>query len=310
MAESSAVPVGSRAGHKASSWVRFKRSARWYPFLVINLIVFVLFNLVPWVSMFELSFSKWDMLTPRKWVGLSNFATLVDDQLLRISIVNTFYYALMYVPLIVVASLVVAIFVNRRVFGMKFFRALYFLPNITSIAVLSLIFWRFLSPRADSPVNYMLGLLGIPAQKFFVSTEQALPSLVGVGVWQSFGYQMVIWLAGLQGIPQELYDAALVDGASGLKLHLSVTLPLLRPTAAFIIVTSTIGSLQVFGSIYIMTGGGPVNATLTVAYHIYRTAFIFGKLGYASTISIFFFLLILTIAYLQGKYLRFGEDIY
>ncbi|HUV93322.1 MAG TPA: sugar ABC transporter permease [Anaerolineae bacterium] len=296
--------------HRASRWALFKRSIRWYPFLVINLVVFVIFNLVPWISMITTSFTDWDMLTPSEWVGLGNFQELFTDELLRISIANTFYYALMQVPLISIVSLVVAIFVNRRLFGMKFFRGLYFLPNVTSIAVLAMIFWRFLSPRPDGPLNYLLGLVGIPPLKFLVSTSLALPSLVGLAVWGGFGYQMVIWLAGLQGIPSELYDAALVDGASGFKLHRYVTIPLLRPTAAFILVTATLGSLQVFASIYMMTGGGPVNATLTVAYHIYRTAFIFGKLGYASALSILLFAIILAIAYLQGRFLRFGEDVY
>jgi multiple sugar transport system permease protein len=216
----------------------------------------------------------------------------------------------MYVPLLLAISLTVAILVNRPLFGMRVFRMLYFLPNITSIAVLALIFRRFLSPRPDGPINFLLGLAGIPAQKFLVDVNQAMPSVVGISLWEAFGYFMVIWLAGLQGIPSELYDAAKVDGADGWRLHRYVTIPLLRPTAAFIVVVSTIGALQVFGSIFILTGGGPVYATTTVAYQIYSQAFNFGRFGYASALSIFFFLLILLITWLQGKYLRFGEDVY
>jgi ABC-type sugar transport system permease subunit len=173
--------------------------------------------------------------------------------------------------------------------------------------VLALIFRRFLSPRPDAPINYLLGLAGIPAQRFLVDVNQAMPSVVAISLWEAFGYYMVIWLAGLQGIPSELYDAARVDGAEGWRLHRYVTIPLLRPTAAFVIVISTIGALQVFGSIFILTGGGPVYATTTVAYHIYGQAFNF---GYASALSVFFFLLILLITWLQSKYLRFGEDVY
>jgi ABC-type sugar transport system permease subunit len=265
---------------------------------------------VPWLSMFGLSFYKTDMLTPSEWVGLGNYVGMLHDPHLGQALKNTFQYVLMYIPAMLVISLFVAILLNRKLFGMRFFRALCFLPNITSIAVLSLIFWRFLSPRPDAPVNYLLGLFGIPPQRFFVSVRQAMPSVVSITVWQSFGYYMVIWLAGLQGIPSELYDAALVDGASGWKLHRYVTLPLLRPTAAFIIVVSTIGALQVFGSIYILTGGGPVRATTTVVYHIYQQAFNFGRLGYSSTMSIFLFVIILIITWLQSKYLRFGEDVY
>jgi multiple sugar transport system permease protein len=272
--------------------------------------VLVVFNLVPWISMIELSLYKTDMLSTREFVALGNYSGMLQDEHLHRAIRNTFQYVLMYVPVLVAISLFVAILVNRQMLGMKFFRALFFLPNITSIAVLSLIFWRFLSPRPNAPINYLLGLVGIAPQKFFVDVNEALPSIVMISLWQSFGYYMVIWLAGLQGIPSELYDAALVDGASGWRLHRYVTLPLLRPTAAFIVVVSTIGALQVFGSIYILTGGGPVYATTTIVYHIYQQAFNFSRMGYSSTVSIFLFVVILIITYLQSRYLRFGEDVY
>jgi ABC-type sugar transport system permease subunit len=283
---------------------------RWYPFILINIVVFVVFNLIPWISMFETSVFETDLLSKKNFVGLGNLVRLVQDDLMRRAIVNTFKYALMYVPVVLAVSLLVAILTNRHLPGMKFFRALYFLPNITSVAVLSLVFRRFLSPRADGPINFILGLVGIPPQRFLIDIHQALPSVAAIGLWQTFGYYMVIWLAGLQGIPSELYDAALVDGASGWRLHRYITLPLLRPTAAFIVVISSISALQIFGSIFILTGGGPVYATLTIVYHIYQQAFSFGRLGYSSALSIFLFATILLITYLQNKYLRFGEEVY
>jgi multiple sugar transport system permease protein len=235
---------------------------------------------------------------------------MLEDEQLHRALWNTFQFALMYVPLLFIVSLVVAILVNRPLMGMRAFRMLYFLPNITSIAVLALIFRWFLSPRPDAPVNFLLGLFGIPPQTFLINVDQALPSVVAITLWESFGYYMVIWLAGLQGIPNELYDAARVDGAGGWKLHRYVTLPMLRPTAAFVVVVSTIGALQVFGSIFILTGGGPVYATTTIAFHIYSQAFNFGRFGYASALSLFFFAVVLIISLIQSKYLRFGEDIY
>ncbi|NPV06936.1 MAG: sugar ABC transporter permease [Anaerolineae bacterium] len=302
--------VGARTtqGHRTLRYLR--HSVAWYPFILVNAVVFAVFNLVPWISMIEISLRDTDLLSRNEFVGLSNYVTLVQDQLLRRALTNTFAYLLMYVPAVLAVSLFVAILVNRKLVGVKLFRAAYFLPNVTSIAVLSLIFRRFLSPRADGPVNYLLGLLGIAPQPFLLSVTQALPSLAGIALWETFGYFMVIWLAGLQGIPSELYDAAYVDGASGWKLHRHVTIPMLRPTAAFIVVISTIGALQVFGSIYIMTGGGPVYATTTVVYHIYQQAFNFGRFGYSSTISIVLFLMILVITFIQGRYLRFGEEVY
>lgn len=297
-----------------SSWAawrrRIRRSLPWYPFIVVNVVVFLVFNFVPWISMFATAFYETDLLSTREFVGLDNFTRLATDQHFHRALRNTLQFVLMYEPLLLAVSLFVAILVNRPLFGMRFFRMTYFLPNITSIAVLALIFRRFLSPRPDGPINYLLGLVGIPAQKFLVDVNQAMPSVVAIGLWEAFGYFMVIWLAGLQGIPSELYDAARVDGAEGWRLHRYVTIPLLRPTAAFIVVVSTIGALQVFGSIFILTGGGPVYATTTVAYHIYGQAFNFGRFGYASALSIFYLLLILLITWLQGKYLRFGEDVY
>lgn len=296
---------------RSISWrKRIRRSLAWYPFILINLIVFVVFNFVPWLSMIATAFYETDLLSSREFVGLGNFITTLTDEHFRRALVNTAEFSLMYVPLLLAISLLVAILVNRPLPGMRFFRALYFLPNITSIAVLALIFRRFLSPRPDGPINYLLGLAGIPPQKFLLDVNQAMPSVVAIGLWEAFGYYMIIWLAGLQGIPTELYDAARVDGADGWRLHRYVTIPMLRPTAAFIVVVSTIAALQVFGSIFILTGGGPVYATTTLAYHIYSQAFNFGRFGYASALSIIFFLIVLLITWLQSKYLRFGEDIY
>lgn len=287
-----------------------KRSLPWYPFIIVNIVVFVVFNLVPWLSMFGYSVLKTDLLSTREFIGADHFVRMLGDAKLHKAMLNTLSFTLMYIPLLVSASFVVAVLVNRPLRGMRLFRSLYFLPNITSIAVLALIFRRFLSPRPDGPLNYLIGLIGIPPQNWLIDVNQALPSIVGISLWEAFGYFMVIWLAGLQGIPAELYDAAKVDGADGWRLHRHVTVPMLRPTAAFIVVISTIGALQIFGSIFILTGGGPVNATTTVVYQIYNEAFNFGRFGYASALSILFFVIILIITLIQSKYLRFGEDVY
>ncbi len=289
---------------------RLRRSLPWYPFIIVNTVIFLVFNLVPWISMFRYSVLKTDLLSTREFVGLEHFVRMLSDAKLHKAMLNTVWFTAMYIPLLVAVSLGVAVLVNRPLRGMKAFRALYFLPNITSVAVLSLIFRRFLSPRPDGPINFLIGLVGIPPQKWLIDVNQAMPSIVGISLWEAFGYFMVIWLAGLQAIPSELYDAAKVDGANGWRLHRYVTIPLLRPTAAFIIVIATIGALQVFGSIFILTGGGPVNATTTVVYQIYSEAFNFGRFGYASALSILFFVIILIVALIQSRYLRFGEDIY
>ncbi len=289
---------------------RLRRSLPWYPFIIVNIVVFVVFNLVPWISMFRFSVLETDLLSTREFIGMGHFVNMLTDAKLHKALLNTVWFTIMYIPLLVALSLGAAVLVNRPLRGMMAFRSLYFLPNITSVAVLALVFRRFFSPRPDGPINFLIGLVGIPPQKWLIDVNQAMPSIVGISLWEAFGYFMVIWLAGLQGIPNELYDAAKVDGANGWRLHRYVTIPLLRPTAAFIIVIATIGGLQVFGSIYILTGGGPVNATTTVVYHIYNEAINFGHFGYASALSILFFIMILIVALIQSKYLRFGEDVY
>ncbi len=302
------APPARRAQDSFSQ--RLLQSLPWYPFILVNLVVFVTFNLVPWLSMFRNALYKTDLLSHSEFVGIGNFIEMVHDERFHLALQNTGLFALLYVPPIVVVSLGVSILVNQRLRGMKFFRSLYFLPNVTNIAVLALVFRRFLSPRPDAPINFLLGLVGIPPQRFLLDIHQALASIAGLGVWQSFGFFMVIWLAALQAIPQSLYDAGLVDGAYGWRLHRHVTIPLLRPTAAFVVIITTIGALQEFGAIFILTGGGPVYATTTAVYHIYSQAFNFTRFGYANALSIVLFALILLIAWIQSRYLRFDEDVY
>jgi ABC-type sugar transport system permease subunit len=155
-----------------------------------------------------------------------------------------------------------------------------------------------------------LGLVGIPPQKWFLDLNLAMPSVVAVAIWGGFGYYMVLWLAALQGIPQELYDSAKVDGAEGVQLYWHVTVPLLRPTAAFILAMTTMSALQVFGSIYMLTGGGPVYRTTTITYHIYSQAFNFNHLGYASAVSVVLFLAILGVTLIQTRLMRWSQEIY
>jgi ABC-type sugar transport system permease subunit len=289
---------------------RLKESLRWYPYIFVNLAVFLLFSLSAWVFIIYLSLHRWDLLGTRRFTGVANFAKMFSDRIFGIALKNTFQYLLLYVPSLSAFSLLIAILMNQAFRGAKVLKAAYFLPNVTSISVLAIIFWRMLSPRADSPINYIVGLVGIPPQDWLVSPVQALPSLAGVALWQEFGYFMVIWLAGLQGVPSELYDAAAVDGASGWRLHYHITLPMLRPTAAFILVITTMHALQVFGSIFVMTGGGPVYATTTLVYYIYSQTFNFGAMGYASAISIVLFLIIMAVTFVQSKYLHFDVGLY
>ena len=282
-----------------------KGSIPWYPFIVVNAAVFTVFNLVPWISMFDISFRDTDLLSRNEFIGLDNYVRLVQDDLLRKSLVNTFAYLTMYVPAVLAVSLLVAILVNRKVFGVKFFRAAYFLPNVTSIAVLSLIFRRFLSPRADGPINYMLGLAGIDPQPFLLSVTQALPSLATIGIWESFGYYMVIFLAGLQTIPKEINEAAAIDGANARQRLRRITVPLLNPSIVLASVIGVIYGLQLFTQVYVMTGspsklpGGPIGSTTSVVLYIVQSAFRPLEMGYPSAAAMLLFVIIMVVTLVQ-----------
>lgn len=289
---------------------RIVQSLKWYPYILVNLIVLMVFSVSAWIFVIYLGVHRWDLLGERQFIGVQNFIRLFGDRIFGIALKNTLQYMLLYTPCLAAFSLLIAILMNRAVRGTKPLRSAYFLPNVTSIAVLAMIFWRMLSPRPDGPINWLIGRIGIPPQDWLVSVTLALPSLVGVAVWQEFGYFMVIWLAGLQGVPAELYDAASVDGASGWRLHWHITLPMLRPTAAFVLIITTMHALQVFGSIFVMTGGGPVYATTTMVYYLYSQAFNFGRMGYASAISIVLFVMILAVTVAQGKFLKFDVGLY
>jgi len=291
-------------------WRRVVGSLSWYPFVLVNLIVFLLFTVIPCLWMIRYGVMDWDLFNPPKFIGLGNYTQFFTDSRLHIAIKNTVVYMLMSVPAGAFVSLLMALFVQREVPATKVFRAVYFLPQVTSITVLALVYWRLFAPRPDGPINAVLGLVGIPPQTWLLSTKLALPTIVGLSVWQGFGYTLLIWLAGMKGIPKELYDAANVDGASGWRLYLYVTLPLLRPTAAFILMISTIGALQVFSSIYLLTGGGPVFSTTTVVYYIYQRSFIFNEFGYGSAMSMAMLFFILALTLIEGKYLRYGEGFY
>ncbi len=307
--KSKIVPSHIKALPEPGIGRRIRDSLPWYLFIFVNLVVFLTFNLVPWLSTFGNALYKTDLLSYSEFVGLGHLGDMVTDERLHQALKNTLLFALIYVPPIVFVPCLYQ-FWSIKSCAACVFRSVCFLPNVTNIAVLALVFRRFLSPREDAPINFMLGLVGIPAQKFLLDIHQALASIAAVGVWQSFGFFMIIWVAALQAIPQPLYDAGIVDGAYGWRLHRHVTIPVLRPSTAFIVVITTIGALQEFGAIYILTGGGPVYATTTAVYHIYSQAFNFTRFGYANALSILLFAIILIIAWVQSRYLKFDEEVY
>jgi len=278
------------------------RNALWgYFFLLPNILGFLAFNLFPMLAVIALSFTRWDLFSPPTFVGLQNYRKLLlADETFRIAVRNTLVFTGLSVPLGTVISLALACALNQKLRGTYFYRTVYFLPTVSSMVAVSLI-WSWLFNPDFGLVNDILLKLGLPRLKWLASTTWALPALVIVSIWRGLGPSIVIFLAGLQGIPEELYEAAKIDGANDLQLFRYITIPMLSPTTFFVIVVSVIASFQVFDQVYIMTRGGPGRATMVIVFYIYRHAFEWFKMGYAAAIACLLFVMIFVLTLIQIK---------
>ncbi|NPV07879.1 MAG: sugar ABC transporter permease [Anaerolineae bacterium] len=312
MSEQTAIAgrvVVARA-EKSSLGARLRKAWPWYLFIAPNVLTFLAFTLFSWIFLIFLSFHNWNLLGAREYVGLENYSRMLNDRILHKALINTIQYAIMFVVPVSAVSLGLASLVNQRLRGMYLFRALYYLPVVTSIAVLAII-WKFiLVPRPDGIANYLLGLVGIPYKEWLLDIRLALPSITVMQIWSTMGYYMVLWLAGLQGIPEEMYEAARIDGAGRWQMFRYVTVPMLKPTTIFITLIAGIGAFQMFGPPYMLTGGGPVHATTTMVYYIWQQAFNRYRMGYASGVSLLLFVIILIASLVQRKYMRWSESIF
>ncbi|MFD0597385.1 carbohydrate ABC transporter permease [Catellatospora coxensis] len=251
------------------------------------------------LAAFALSFMEWDSYNPPEWVGLDNFERLLNDESTKIALRNTAYYALGHVPLTMLAALGLALLLNRKIAGVGFFRAAAFFPYITSMVAVAIV-WNMLFNPEFGPVNQFLQFLGVDSPPgWTTSTTWAMPAVILTSVWRDMGYYMVLFLAGLQAIPVEQYEAAKVDGASTWQRFRAVTLPGLRPVTFLVLVLLTVQSFKVFDLIVVMTDGGPGRATLVLSQQIYRRGIVEGEFGYASAISFVLFLLVLVFTLVQ-----------
>lgn len=286
--------------HRTNQIIRRNRRNA-YCFLLPNLIGFILFTFIPVISAFVLSFMQWDGANTATFIGLDNFKQLFKDSTFIISFWNTIYYSLATVPLTIVTSLILAILLNKGIKGLKFFRALHFFPHIASIVAVAVV-WQFLYNPDLGPINMFLKTIGIiNPPRWTASVDWAMPAVILMSVWKSSGYYMVMFLAGLQGIPNSLYEVADIDGASAFKKFWYVTLPMLSPTMFFVVIVCLINSFKVFTQIYIMTEGGPGRATSVLVYTIYNQAFLNFKFGYASAMALVLFAMVFIISVIQFK---------
>lgn len=276
-------------------------------FLTPSLVHLTFFVFTPIVFSAYLSLHRWDIIVPDKpFVGLANFGEIVQDATFWNALGNTLVFTL-NVPVGMSLALGAALLLNRRLKGVGLMRTIYFLPSVTSFVAIALV-WMWIYHPTFGAANYFLSLVGLGPLEWLNASETAMVSVMIFTVWLGIGYQMVVYLAGLQGIPQELYEAARIDGAAAWQRFWRVTLPLLKPTTFFILVTSFIASFQVFTSIYVMTAGGPTGSTDVLVYHIYQSAWEQLRMGYASAMSWVLFVIVMIATAIQFRLLGKGVD--
>lgn len=292
----------AKTNSKKMNSLGFRNTLTAYSFILPNFIGFFIFTLIPVVISLVLSFMEWDTASPIKFVGLKNFARLLHDDTFKISIFNTIYYTVATVPLTLVCALILALLLNKGLKGLKVFRAMFFFPYITSLVAVAVV-WNMLFHPTMGPINEFLKSLGIHNPPgWTASTTWALPAVIITSVWRSMGYYMILFLAGIQGIPGELYEAATMDGANPIQRFKNITLPMLTPTTFFVTIMLTINSFKVFDLILVMTNGGPGRSTNVLVYQIYNEAFLNLKFGYSSAIAMVLFALVLIITLIQFKF--------
>lgn len=280
---------------------RYKKILVGYSFLLPNLIGFVLLALLPSVFTIIMSFCNWTGAGFQEFVGLENYAKMLRNSNFRIAMKNTILYAMTTVPAVMAGALLIASFLNRSIRGRGLFRAVCFWPYVTPVVALAAV-WNMLFNPNMGLVNSTLAAVGLPIEwipRWTASTAWSLPTVILAQIWKGIGYYMVIFLAGLQSIPGEYYEAARVDGANGRNCFFRLTLPLLTPTIFYVLIMLFIDAFQVYEIVAVMTDGGPGRSSMVLAMHIYDSAFVDNKFGYASAVSMVLFAVVAVITLVQ-----------
>ncbi|MEU7841566.1 sugar ABC transporter permease [Micromonospora sp. NPDC049114] len=270
-----------------------------WSFILPNFVGFAGFTLLPVVVLFYVAFTNWNVFGVAEWTGTANFRRMWDDSSFWTALRNTVYYTVFHIPLTLAAALGLALLLNRKLRGVRFFRTVAFFPYITSIVAIAIVWNQLFSPEYG-PINALLGAVGVDdAPGWTTSSTWSMPAVIIVGTWRYMGYYMLLFLAGLQTIPAQLYEAAETDGASAWQRFVHVTVPGLRHTTFFVTVLLTIESFKVFDLILVMTGGGPGQSTLVLSQYIYQKGFEENQFGYASAVSIVLFAICFGITVIQ-----------
>lgn len=310
MARTTTTAVTQPLPRPEGRWPALRRrpTVRYRTFILLSLLpvmsFFFLFTVLPTIAAVYLSFFNYSFIDLRRpFVGFGNFVALAKDPLFRQALRNTLVFVGLTVPLNLSLSLPIAIGLNRIHKLRAFFRACFYLPTVTSLAAVSLV-WLYLYDPVGGLINAVFKLFHLPGQAWLQNPALALPAVVFVYVWQDLGYNVIIFLAALQGIPDTYYEAAKLDGAGSWTTFRRITLPLLGPTMTVVSVLTVISAFKVFIPVHIMTQGGPMNSTKVLVYYIYENAFSYLKMGYASAMAVILFIIILALTLIQFKALR------
>ncbi len=273
-----------------------------YVFISPYVLFLLVFTAYPLIFSFYLVFHRWDLITPPDFVGLKNFFFLLHDADFWQALLNTLVFLVIHIPLQIIFSIVIAMVLAEKIIAKTFFRAAFFLPVIISGAVVTIL-WQKLYATDTGIFNHVLTSLGFPPVGWLTSTKLAMPAIAIMATWKNMGFYIILFLAGILSIPGCLYEASKIEGASRWQDFRRITLPLLRPTMLLVVVLSTFGAFSLFIEPYVMTGGGPLNKTMSVVLYMYKHAFLFQHMGYAATVGFALAAVILVVVLVQKKYL-------
>lgn len=288
-----------------STHVRGNRRKFWlqtiegYAFISLALIGILLFQIIPMLASLWLSFTEYQLVQPPKFIGLDNFERLAKDPLFWKSLKNTIYYVGVGLPIRLVIAFLAAVLLNQKVKGMGFFRTIFYIPSVTAGVAISIV-WTYVYDPRFGLMNYFLSWFGIQGPAWLGSPSWSMPALIIMSFWQ-LGVPMLIFLAGLQSVPNELHEAAAIDGAGALRRTRYITIPLLTPLIFFNLVMGVIGSFQVFTQVFVMTGGGPLHSTLVYVMYLYNQSFLWFRMGVGSAMAWILFLIIFGLTLIQFR---------
>jgi multiple sugar transport system permease protein len=286
---------------------RWEQALVAYLFLLPDVLGLLIFVIGPILLAFAVSLSDWRLVGAPEFIGLRNYEIILKDPKFGASLGRTILYTVGFVPAVYTISLGMAVLLTRRARGNFFFRTIYFMPVAMSMVIAGVI-WRFMFDPTNGLINEMLSIFGLPTSQWIGNVQSAMLSVQIVAVWKSVGYFMIILLAGIQDIPADYIEAAEIDGATKWQVFRHIIMPLLRPTSFFVIVILSIGALQAFDQIYVMTRGGPGQATYTLVMYIYEKAFREWNFGYAGAMAVVLFILIFVLTVIQVRYFRSNEE--